>query len=209
MMSFKLALLTPLFVASCLAFGGNRKSTRRDVIHQTQTVVLSFMAPLVANFRHRTANGEGSDCERLAGGNEYIKSLQRRSIENKEANERESLNAYYMKNYPDVFAVDGKKMVKKTDGSFALYDTNDLARLTHEGRIVIEYPKSMGGRISGECRDLPDPKADYGSEGMKVSYSLTEGKSHPPCGRSMPSWSQCMTFLKAVMTLSAVVGNCT
>lgn len=138
------------------------------------------MAPLVANFRHRTANGEGSDCERLAGGNEYIKSLQRRSIENKEANERvrragvltvanlgwrklhsytdiniqESLNAYYMKNYPDVFAVDGKKMVKKTDGSFALYDTNDLARLTHEGRIVIEYPKSMGGRISGECRDL-------------------------------------------------------
>lgn len=63
------------------------------------------------------------------------------------------MNAYYMKNYPDVFAVDGKKMVKKNDGSFALYDTNELARLSNEGRIVIEYPKSKGGRISGEWRN--------------------------------------------------------
>ena len=159
MISFKLALLTP-FVVSSLAFGTNRKSTwnRREAIQQTQAAVLSLLstAPLVANAipSPYCANGEGSDCDRLAEGNEYIKSLQQRSIENKEANQRESLNAFYMKNYPDVFAVDGKKMVKKTDGSFALYDASDLARLTNEGKIAIEYPKSMGGRISGEWGEL-------------------------------------------------------
>ena len=85
--------LTPLVVASsALAFGDDLTWNRRDVIHQTQAVVLGLLntAPLVANAvpSPYCANGEGSDCDRLAGGNEYIKSLQRQSIENKAANQR-------------------------------------------------------------------------------------------------------------------------
>ena len=61
---------------------------------------------------------------------------------------QEALNAYYMKNYPDVFAVSDKRMVKKPDGSFALYSTEEVNRMTQEGRVTIEYPKSKGGRIA-------------------------------------------------------------
>lgn len=61
---------------------------------------------------------------------------------------QESLNAYYMKNYPDVFAVSDKKMVKKMDGSFALYSSEEVSKLNKEGKISIEYPKSKGGRIA-------------------------------------------------------------
>lgn len=53
-----------------------------------------------------------------------------------------------MKNYPDVFAVSDKKMIKKSDGSFALYSSDEVAKLTQEGKIKIEYPMSKGGRIA-------------------------------------------------------------
>jgi len=53
-----------------------------------------------------------------------------------------------MKNYPDVFAVSDKKMVKKLDGSFALYSAEEVRDLTQQGKIMIEYPKSKGGRIA-------------------------------------------------------------
>jgi len=52
-----------------------------------------------------------------------------------------------MKNYPDVFAASGKRMVKKMDGSFVLYSPEEVKDLTDEGKITIEYPKSKGGRI--------------------------------------------------------------
>ena len=53
-----------------------------------------------------------------------------------------------MKNYPDVFALDDKRMVKKVDGSFALYSPEEVRDLRQEGKINIEYPKSKGGRIA-------------------------------------------------------------
>jgi len=52
-----------------------------------------------------------------------------------------------MKNYPDVFAVSDKRMVKKMDGSFALFSAVEVKELTQEGKISIEYPMSKGGRI--------------------------------------------------------------
>ena len=61
---------------------------------------------------------------------------------------QEALNAYYMKNYPDVFAVSDKRMVKKADGSFALYSAEEVNQMVQRGDIKIEYPTSKGGRIA-------------------------------------------------------------
>lgn len=61
---------------------------------------------------------------------------------------KEALNAYYMKNYPDVFAVSDKRMVKRTDGTYALYSADEVSNLTKAGKITIEYPTSKGGRIA-------------------------------------------------------------
>ena len=57
------------------------------------------------------------------------------------------MNAYYMKNYPDVFAVSDKQLIKKMDGSFALYSSEEVQQLSRQGKIQMEYPKSKGGRI--------------------------------------------------------------
>ena len=53
-----------------------------------------------------------------------------------------------MKNYPDVFAISDKRMVKKTDGSFVLLSSEEVKELNQAGKIKIEYPKSKGGRIA-------------------------------------------------------------
>jgi len=52
-----------------------------------------------------------------------------------------------MKNYPDFFASLGKTMVKKSDGTFNLYDDGELAELKKAGRITFERPMAMGGRV--------------------------------------------------------------
>ena len=60
----------------------------------------------------------------------------------------EALYAYYMKNYPDVFALSDKRMVMKQDGTFALFSAEDVKDMTKSGRITIEYPKTKGGRVA-------------------------------------------------------------
>jgi hypothetical protein len=50
-----------------------------------------------------------------------------------------------MKNYPDVFAVSDKQLIKKVDGSFALFSSEEVQQLSRQGKIQIEYPKSKGG----------------------------------------------------------------
>mmetsp|Transcript_20436 Transcript_20436/g.37518 ORF Transcript_20436/g.37518 Transcript_20436/m.37518 type:complete len:184 (+) Transcript_20436:50-601(+) len=131
--------------------------TRRNILHRTAslgflTIISTAAAAAPANADvirspGKCANGEGEGCDSLAEDNELIQSLQKKSSENREANQREALNAYYMKNYPDVFAASGKRMVKKMDGSFVLYSPEEVKDLTDEGKITIEYPKSKGGRI--------------------------------------------------------------
>ncbi|KAL7528421.1 hypothetical protein ACHAWF_002550 [Thalassiosira exigua] len=136
---------------------------RRDALRRGASSCLGFLAaaaasaPVVApasagaavlRAPGRCANGEGDGCDALAGENDLVRELQRKSAENREANQREALNAYYMKNYPDVFAVSDKRMVKKPDGSFALYTAEEVAELVRDGKVGIEYPKSKGGRIA-------------------------------------------------------------
>jgi hypothetical protein len=54
-----------------------------------------------------------------------------------------------MKNYPDVFAVSDRKLVRRVkDGSYALYMPKEVRGLTNLGKIRMEYPRSKGGRIA-------------------------------------------------------------
>lgn len=54
-----------------------------------------------------------------------------------------------MKNYPDVIAAaSDKQLIKKMDGSFALFSSEEVQQLSRLGKIQIEYPKSKGGRIA-------------------------------------------------------------
>ena len=50
-----------------------------------------------------------------------------------------------MKNYPEVFAVSDKKIVKTSSG-FALYTPQEVKELQNAGKISIEYPMIKGGR---------------------------------------------------------------
>lgn len=61
---------------------------------------------------------------------------------------KDALYSYYMKNYPDVFAVSGKTMVRKADGSFILLSGEELMAMKKENKIGIENVKAMGGRVS-------------------------------------------------------------
>ncbi len=68
--------------------------------------------------------------------------------ENHATQQQEAINAYYMKNYPDVFAVYDKRMVRRAkDGTYALYTADEVRGMTADGKIRIEYPRSKGGRI--------------------------------------------------------------
>ncbi|KAL3789553.1 hypothetical protein HJC23_001361 [Cyclotella cryptica] len=129
------------------------ETTRRTAIQRAVALVTMITSSRVANADvirspGRCANGEGSGCESLAEGNELIQSLQRKSLENKAENQREALYAYYMKNYPDVFALSDKRMVMKQDGTFALFSAEEVKDMTKSGRIMIEYPKTKGGRVA-------------------------------------------------------------
>jgi hypothetical protein len=92
------------------------------------------------------AGGVGEGCEDRAEGNEFIKTLREKSAENREANSREALNAFYMKNYPDFFASTGKKLVKKPDGGFAVFSEGEFSQLKQENKIGLEIPKTKGGK---------------------------------------------------------------
>jgi hypothetical protein len=61
---------------------------------------------------------------------------------------QQTREAYYMKNYPDFFAAVGKTLVKKTDGTFMMVDDSVLQELKRNGKLTVEIPKTMGGRIT-------------------------------------------------------------
>ena len=95
------------------------------------------------------AGGVGQGCEERSEGNEFIKSLQEKSAENRAANAREGLNAYNMKNYPDYFQSIGKNLVKKSDGSGFLVVTDaELDQLKKDNKIGLEKPKAKGGKYA-------------------------------------------------------------
>jgi hypothetical protein len=99
------------------------------------------------------AYGTGEGCDALSENNVYIQQLQQKSRDNGEINKQEALDAYYTKNYPDVFAVSDKKMVRKANGrGYVLYTTEEVQTLTDDGKIRLEYPKTMGGRVTDLTR---------------------------------------------------------
>ena len=99
------------------------------------------------------AYGTGEGCDALSENNVYIQQLQQKSRDNGETNKQEALDAYYTKNYPDVFAVSDKKMVRKANGrGYVLYTTEEVQTLTDDGKIRLEYPKAMGGRVTDLTR---------------------------------------------------------
>eukprot|EP00547_Thalassionema_nitzschioides_P001351 CAMPEP_0194199188 /NCGR_PEP_ID=MMETSP0156-20130528/298_1 /TAXON_ID=33649 /ORGANISM="Thalassionema nitzschioides, Strain L26-B" /LENGTH=204 /DNA_ID=CAMNT_0038924045 /DNA_START=29 /DNA_END=643 /DNA_ORIENTATION=+ len=100
--------------------------------------------------REKCTMGEGAGCEDLADGNEYIRSLQKKSAENKAAIGKEAEMAYQMKNYPDYFASlnPPKYLVKKADGTFNVYDDQELRGLKNAGKIKIEKAMAKGGKYA-------------------------------------------------------------
>lgn len=90
-------------------------------------------------------SGTGNDCGDLAGGNELILKLQQQSAANKDMNEKNARDAYYIKNFPDFFAAVGKKMVKKqSDGAFMVVSDSEFEQLRAQNKLEWEIPKSMG-----------------------------------------------------------------
>jgi len=75
------------------------QSTRRDIIKKLGITIgiTSISSPVNADVISgaRCANGEGDGCDSLAEDNELILSLQKKSSENREKNERVSMLAYY------------------------------------------------------------------------------------------------------------------
>ena len=94
------------------------------------------------------ASGRGEGCSELSEGNDFIRSLQEKSAAKADIYAQEARNAYYMKNYPDVFAVDGKKMIKKPDGTFMIVSETEMKELLENNRIGLEFPKAMGGKVT-------------------------------------------------------------
>ncbi len=86
--------------------GSSKLSSRNDFMKQVATgaIALATTIPQAANAdiirSNKCAYGEGLGCDDLAGDNELIKQLQRKSAERKEAEQKEYLSAYQMKNYP-------------------------------------------------------------------------------------------------------------
>jgi hypothetical protein len=93
------------------------------------------------------ASGIGDGCSDLSEGNEFIRSLQEQSAENRDKNVQQARDAYYTKNYPDYFNSVGKTMVKKPDGGFMLVSMAELEELKKQNRLTTEMPTAFGGKI--------------------------------------------------------------
>jgi hypothetical protein len=92
--------------------------------------------------------GIGDACSDFAGDNTLIQKLQEQSAVNRARNEREALNAYYMKNYPDFFGSIGKVMIKKSsDNTFIVVSLQEAEQMKLDGKLALEVPKARGGKI--------------------------------------------------------------
>jgi hypothetical protein len=92
--------------------------------------------------------GIGDACADFADDNALIQKLQQQSALNRARNEREALNAYYMKNYPDFFGSIGKVMIKKaSDNTFIIVSLQEAEQMKLDGRLALEIPKARGGKI--------------------------------------------------------------
>ncbi|CAB9529873.1 expressed unknown protein [Seminavis robusta] len=147
-------LLLSLFNKPCLAYQSTSTKTTID----RRACLQGLIGFSVCGFPTSDANavisskacasGRGEGCDDLAEGNEFIRSLQEKSAVKADVYAKEARDAYYMKNYPDFFAVVGKIMVKKPDGSFILVEESELKALMQDNKISLEFPKAMGGKVT-------------------------------------------------------------
>jgi hypothetical protein len=92
--------------------------------------------------------GVGDGCTEFAEENPLIQKLQQQSALNREKNEREALNAYYMKNYPDFFNSIGKVMIKKSsDNTFFIVSLQEAEQMKLSGKLTYEVPMTRGGKV--------------------------------------------------------------
>jgi len=99
-MPLRSLLILTLSVSTVLAFNTLQTApgppTRRDILQSislSSTIFISSLTPASASVIRspgKCANGEGEGCDSLAEDNELIKSLQKKSSENREANQKVS-----------------------------------------------------------------------------------------------------------------------
>ena len=157
------SIITQLTTAlSVVPSSSTNKSTSRKQFLKFASGALTFIASSSTNPTTSPANaailrnekcayGVGDGCDTLAGENDFIKELQRKSAERKELEAKEYVSAYQMKNYPDFFAAlnPPKYMVKnKADGSILLFEQAELDELKQKGKIKMESPTAMGGKVT-------------------------------------------------------------
>lgn len=143
------ALVALMLLVSQVSCYNTYPVDRRSLVRNVAFAAASSLAPLPANAvlsSGSCAQGVGEGCEDRAEGNEFIKSLQEKSAANREANTREALDAFYQKNYVDFFASTGKNLVKKQDGTFAVFSDAEMDELRKQNKIGIEIPKAKGGK---------------------------------------------------------------
>lgn len=71
--------------------------------------------------------GEGPGCEANGGENKYIEGLLKKSRDNREKNDQQTLEKYWKQGYGDYFSFGyNKKLVKEADGKWSLQDPDDL-----------------------------------------------------------------------------------
>lgn len=142
-----LSLLLFISQTSCYTI---KSVDRRSLLQKASFLASSLAAPSHANAAVLSsgfcAQGVGEGCDDRSEGNEFIKSLQEKSAANREANTREALNAYWIKNYPDAFASTGRTMVKKQDGTFAIFSNEEMDELRKNNKIGVEIPTAKGGK---------------------------------------------------------------
>mmetsp|Transcript_14200 Transcript_14200/g.20280 ORF Transcript_14200/g.20280 Transcript_14200/m.20280 type:complete len:190 (-) Transcript_14200:89-658(-) len=154
-------------LVSSFGFSTNDVETRKVNFNRRNFVQASTNASLVALFPFlalpkvanagvigtgdsRCSSGVGKGCDQLSDDNEFIKQLQKKSAERKEISVKENLSAYQNKNYPDFFASlsPPRYMVKKSDGTFDLFTDVELTELRKAGKIKVEIPMAMGGKVT-------------------------------------------------------------
>ena len=84
----------------------------------------------------RCESGEGEACERLAGGNEYVRALQERSRRNKQKNADKVWDQTVMQlSYDEYFATLDRNLVLQPNGKYAVLSQQDYAKMRKAGQI--------------------------------------------------------------------------
>eukprot|EP00903_Cladosiphon_okamuranus_P010772 g10178.t1 len=83
----------------------------------------------------RCITGEGAQCDDLAEGNEFIKSLQAKSAQSKDRYFQETLDKYNDHNFKDYFRAENKHMVKHKTGKYEILTDAEYIDAERAGKV--------------------------------------------------------------------------